>query len=122
MTGILTVESSDHGAWRRIIFLAEPDVPSLLGAPSDPRVGGPAADGPADPRVAEALCKTLPDVESAGACWAHAHEVPQLPLRNASEPLTWIPYVAGGGLAVSLPLDDPAACPELARVFPDVPL
>lgn len=119
VTGILTVESSHHGAWRRVIFLAEPDVPSL---PNDPRVGVPGAGGTADPRVAEALCKTLPDVESAGACWAHAHEVPQLPLRSASEPLTWIPYVAGGGRVVPLPLEDPEACPDLARVFPDVPL
>ncbi|KAG2489185.1 hypothetical protein HYH03_012411 [Edaphochlamys debaryana] len=95
VTGILTIEASHHGAWRRIIFLAEP----LPGS--------------------EHRCKTLPDVESAGACWVAAAEVAQLPLRCESEPLTWIPHVAGGGPVLPL---DPAVVPQLGRVFPDYTL
>ncbi|EFJ44584.1 hypothetical protein VOLCADRAFT_95208 [Volvox carteri f. nagariensis] len=61
----------------------------------------------------------VPDVESVGACWVRAEEVESLPLRNPSEPLTWIPWVASGGKVLPL---DPEAFPVLAQVFPDFPL
>ncbi|GLI63618.1 hypothetical protein VaNZ11_006633 [Volvox africanus] len=145
VTGILTVESFHHGSWRRIIFLAEP-VPFVGDRASGHRGnGGAAAAVLADPtpavsdtdsaavRAASAIaaveasgslwhryrCKTLPDLESAGACWVTVQELEGLPLRNASEPLTWIPWVAGGGRVLPV---DAGAVPEVARVFPDFQL
>jgi ADP-ribose pyrophosphatase YjhB (NUDIX family) len=41
--------------------------------------------------------KTLPDFESAGACWVRLEQLGQLKLRSAEVPLTWFPHVAGGG-------------------------
>lgn len=40
--------------------------------------------------------KTLPDWESAGACWVHLHELRQLRLRSSREPCTWFPVLAAG--------------------------
>lgn len=47
--------------------------------------------------VASVSCcspKTLPDWESAGACWVNLKELQQLPLRSPSEPCKWFPVVA----------------------------
>ncbi|GIL93440.1 hypothetical protein Vretimale_12727 [Volvox reticuliferus] len=137
VTGILTVESLHRGLWRRVIFLAEP-VPFLANRDN----GGEAAADPAltisdtDPAAVRAAssfaaadaagslrhryrCKTLPDVESAGACWVAVEELEALPLRSTSEPLTWIPWVANGGRVLPL---NPEAVPEVARTFPDFQL
>ncbi len=113
VTGILAVECHHGGSWRRIIFLAEPleDAAPSTAAASATAVNPPTA-------AKRYRCKTLPDVESVGACWVSAQQVPQIPLRCESEPLTWIPHVAGGGAVAPL---DPKL-PELLRVFPDYPL
>ncbi len=110
VTGILTIESFHRGSWRRIIFLAE----ALPIAPAEES----AADsgGAVGPRF---RCKTVPDVESAGACWAAAGELEELPLRNAPEPLTWIPWVAEGGHVMGLGPED---CPDRRKVVPDIAL
>jgi hypothetical protein len=47
--------------------------------------------------------KTLPDFESAGACWVDVNELQQLPLRSASEPCKWFEALASGD-AEQLPL------------------
>ena len=49
--------------------------------------------------------KTLPDFESAGACWVWVDELHSLPLRYAAEPCTWFPYVAKGGRVMPLEFD-----------------
>ncbi len=80
LTGVLSLQYTPYadGSVRfRVVFLAEP--------------------------VSEDRCtpKTLPDFESAGACWVTLEEVTPghpacLPLRG-SEPSTWFKYVASGG-------------------------
>lgn len=139
--GILTIESFHRGSWRRIIFLAEAvPVPVPVAVPR--KTGAPDLTGGADtaassghaaaaalgctqaPQAAERRsypCKTLPDVESAGACWVTAEELLKgdVPLRSASE-MAWIPEVAAGRCKV-WPLE-PSAVPDLALVFPDYPL
>ena len=118
MTGILALESSHRGSWRRIIFLAEP-LPQPQPLPAAvASTAASAASAPGDDARALRRCKTLPDVESAGACWVAAEELEGLPLRCVSEPRTWIPWVAGGGKVAAL---DPAS-PELTQLFPDYPL
>eukprot|EP00877_Chromochloris_zofingiensis_P005820 jgi/Chrzof1/15239/Cz09g32180.t1 len=79
LRGVLQVE--DKHTWRRIIFYGEP--------------GEGAAQQP----------KTIPDFESAGACWVNVADLQHIPLRNASEPCTWFPYVACGGKIASMPAD-----------------
>ncbi|KAG2422965.1 hypothetical protein HXX76_015636 [Chlamydomonas incerta] len=121
VTGILTLESSHRGSWRRIIFVAEPlpqPLPTAAAAAPSPSSASAAAAGGSAPDAALRRCKTLPDVESAGACWVTAAELEGLPLRCVSEPRTWIPWVADGGKVMAL---DPAA-PELTKLFPDYPL
>ncbi len=122
VTGVLVVESYERGEWRRVIFAAEP-------LPDPEALAQEAAEMGPLPRY---RVKSLPDCESSGACWVSAVELEApkagraagqrsrcpLPLRSASEPLTWIPHVAAGG-AVQ-PLEPPPA--ELLRVLPDVPL
>ncbi|KAF6254460.1 NUDIX hydrolase domain-like protein [Scenedesmus sp. NREL 46B-D3] len=133
LRGILDLESHHGGAWRRVIFLAEP-VPAAAAAAacadgsSTMSCTGGAAGGclqqqqqQQDPGSssssqgrsslgAHPCCspKTLPDWESAGACWVAASELSQLPLRNASEPCRWFSLLAGGveGLKEQLPLID----------------
>ncbi|PNW80285.1 hypothetical protein CHLRE_08g385450v5 [Chlamydomonas reinhardtii] len=118
VTGILALESSHRGSWRRIIFLAEP-LPQPQPLPAAvASTAASAASAPGDDARALRRCKTLPDVESAGACWVAAEELEGLPLRCVSEPRTWIPWVAGGGKVAAL---DPAS-PELTQLFPDYPL
>ncbi|GLC36353.1 hypothetical protein PLESTF_000327400 [Pleodorina starrii] len=136
VTGILTIDSFHNGQWRRIIFLAEPvPVSDAAAEATAAATDGPLAASPAAAEAAAAAsdapgpalrrpsaryrCKTLPDVESAGACWASVGQLEGLPLRSASEPMTWIPWVAGGGRVLPL---DPAACPQLGQVFPDFTL
>ncbi|KAJ3279457.1 hypothetical protein HK104_001452, partial [Borealophlyctis nickersoniae] len=71
--GILRFEYSPsrHGFRVRIIFYAEPK---------------PTSPPP----------KTIPDYESAGACYVSEDELKQLPLRG-HEPEMWFKYVANGG-------------------------
>lgn len=75
LTGVLRVEVSPHARMCRIryIFYGEPE------------------DDDAEP-------KTLPDFESAGACWVSAEEVRSGALRlRGEEPLEWFNYVERGG-------------------------
>jgi hypothetical protein len=54
--------------------------------------------------------KTVPDFESAGACWVSAADVPTLPWRDAGDlalASRWFGAVAAGGAAL-LPLALPA--------------
>lgn len=80
LTGVLTVERSSSGAWRRFIFLAEPK------------------DSSQQP-------KTVPDFESAGACWVSVDELDTIPLRSSVEPRTWYTHVVNHGKI--LPLEIP---------------
>lgn len=55
--------------------------------------------------------KTVPDFESAGACWVSVDQLQHIPLRSAHPPLTWFPAVAEGRYQL-LPLE----APEHARL------
>ncbi|KAJ9526947.1 hypothetical protein QJQ45_025354 [Haematococcus lacustris] len=59
----------------------------------------------------QALPKTVPDFESAGACWVSVDQLQHIPLRSAHPPLTWFPAVAEGHFQL-LPLE----APEHARL------
>ncbi|KAJ9526796.1 hypothetical protein QJQ45_017458 [Haematococcus lacustris] len=50
--------------------------------------------------------KTVPDFESAGACWVSVDQLQHIPLRSAHPPLTWFPAVAEGRFQL-LPLEAP---------------
>jgi ADP-ribose pyrophosphatase YjhB (NUDIX family) len=58
--------------------------------------GAAGGDGgrPSAPAV---VPKTLPDFESAGACWVRLEDLGRVPLRSKEVPLTWFPHVAAGG-------------------------
>lgn len=77
-------------------------------------------------RVQPCCCcpKTLPDFESAGACWVHADEVWALPLRSEAEPHRWFPAMAAGGRAArEQPLYGILALPpEWQAVFAGFPV
>lgn len=82
LRGILAVESHHAGAWRRVIFWGEP-------------LDAVASSEKLLPRCC--CCpKTLPDFESAGACWVAAGELEHLPLRSPIEPCKWFPAMASG--------------------------
>jgi ADP-ribose pyrophosphatase YjhB (NUDIX family) len=140
--GILDLGSHHGGAWRRVIFLAEPtEVTSGTAAAAGG--GGGDADGCSDDKMSHPTSsaspqqqqrdssssqwhsssshafpccspKTLPDWESAGACWVSAEELSSIPLRSASEPCRWFPLLAGGlkGLREQLPLVDSLELPQ----------
>jgi hypothetical protein len=69
LQGVLAITRHQAGRWSRITFYAEP-----LGA-------GPP--------------KTVPDWESAGACWVSVEQLEGLALRS-SEPQQLLPAVAAG--------------------------
>ena len=71
----------------------------------------------AEPTDESALPKTLPDYESAGACWCDVADVTSglINLRG-SEPLKWFPHVAEGGLVLPLAIPE-----EHAAAMRDVP-
>jgi transcription initiation factor TFIID subunit TAF12 len=65
--------------------------------------------------------KTLPDFESAGACWVSLDELQGLPLRSPSEPCRWFPALASGE-AAQLPLYNSLEMPaEWEAVFAGYP-
>lgn len=54
--------------------------------------------GPDDAGSPRSCCSpnTLPDWESAGACWVDISQLQHLPLRSPNEPWKWFPVMAGG--------------------------
>ncbi|KAI8853629.1 NUDIX hydrolase domain-like protein [Chytridium lagenaria] len=87
--GVLRVEytPSQHGFRMRIIFYAEPNDP---------------AQKP----------KTIPDIESAGACWVSLDQLGDHIQLRGREPSLWFPYVAKGGAIWP--------CPVLSREKDDI--
>ena len=77
LTGVLTVQFTQNDYARlRVIYFAEPIDESQMP-------------------------KSVPDYESAGACYVDFNDLEELPLR-ASEPLIWINYVEQGGIIYPL--------------------
>jgi ADP-ribose pyrophosphatase YjhB (NUDIX family) len=128
LKGILHVDYNKNRSWRRVIFYAEPVESTPPAARASAVEGGSggeagvkcAATSSAEPNPAPGGAervlgskmsmkngpKTLPDFESAGACWVSVDELQRLPLRSASEPCTWFPYVAAGKKVMQLKLDE----------------
>lgn len=63
--------------------------------------------------------KTVPDYESAGACWVSADELEGIPLRDDYLPMKWYPEMAkpGGFNAAAYPMELPS---DLLHLFSDV--
>lgn len=126
LEGILAIESHHAGAWRRVIFWGCPvDVPSHP-QPQQQQQGQQQAQleqqtqqegweqeqGLPQRQLWPCCCpKTLPDFESAGACWVSLHELQGLPLRSPSEPCRWFPALDSGE-AAQLPLFHSMEMPE----------
>jgi ADP-ribose pyrophosphatase YjhB (NUDIX family) len=138
--GVLDLESHHGGAWRRVIFFAEPAAVTSAPAAAAGGRGGDAANSSHDKMAEPGAClqqqqgegsgnqrhsgsshgfpccspKTLPDWETAGACWVAAEELSSIPLRSGSEPCRWFPLLAGGvkGLRGQLPLVDSLELPQ----------
>jgi hypothetical protein len=94
LKGILALESHHAGAWRRIIFWGEP-----LEANTDIISGlAPSQQQQQQRQQLWPCCcpKTMPDFESAGACWVSVLELQQLTVRSPSEPCTWFAAMADG--------------------------
>ncbi|GBF89791.1 hypothetical protein Rsub_02961 [Raphidocelis subcapitata] len=137
LTGVLTFEAHHGGEWRRVIFLGEPDEggdagggeAAAGGAAAAAAGGGEAAGGAgsaggggggggASSGGAAAVSlpaprdspKSVPDFESAGACYASLEQLasPGVPLRSEAE-VRWFWRCGEAG-----PLEMPAAW---ARVF-----
>jgi ADP-ribose pyrophosphatase YjhB (NUDIX family) len=74
LKGILAIENSPHRRYtrQRVIFYAEP-------------------------KDLEQLPKSIPDFESAGACWCSYEEILGGLRLRGSEPLQWVQYLMGGG-------------------------
>jgi hypothetical protein len=69
--------------------------------------------------------KTLPDFESAGACWVQVGELSCLPLRDAHAPCLWFNLLADGpgDLQETVPLINTLQLPaEWQEVFKDFPV
>eukprot|EP00798_Chlamydomonas_sp_ICE-L_P001316 gene1316-32669_t len=120
LKGVLCVESAPGGDWRRAIFYGEPHIAPFVELLEDYEHDCheiEVASGHED--LACSLdppsCKTVPDYESAGACWVTTEDLARIPLRCASEPCKWIPYVAQEGDV--RPLEMPQ---EWSQVFTDV--
>jgi 8-oxo-dGTP pyrophosphatase MutT (NUDIX family) len=90
LTGILRIEVSPHKGYVRMRYI-------FYGEPED--------ENDCEP-------KTLPDFESAGACWVTAEEVlsGRIKLRG-SEPLDWFDYVDRGGTIHDMTLLDLEGAP-----------
>lgn len=161
MQGILTLESHHCGAWRRVIFRAEPvDAATAhtaaaqgsmvmstatdcnAAASEDPQQIEAAHDAQEQlsvklrdkhsavpdlsvvqqqqglrwrSRVGSCACcspKTLPDWESAGACWVSLDDLQHIPLRSKPEPCTWFPVVDKQGRGCDLPLYNTVELPR----------
>ncbi|KAI8470388.1 MAG: hypothetical protein J3K34DRAFT_260467 [Monoraphidium minutum] len=111
--GVCCFEAHRGGAWRRAIFYAEP-IGADADAPRGPGAPPPDCSLPA-PRDSP---KTVPDFESAGACWASSRQLagPGLRVRSAAE-MAWVQEVAAG--FEPGPLEVP---PEWREVFRDIAL
>lgn len=155
MQGILALESHHSGAWRRVIFRAEPvdtatahtaaaqGSTAMSAATDDDTTAAAASEDPQQikaahdvqeqfaveqrdkrravsdlstvqqqqglrwrSRVGSCTCcspKTLPDWESAGACWVSLDDLRHIPLRSKSEPSTWFPVMDKQGQGCDLP-------------------
>ncbi|KAJ3216282.1 hypothetical protein HDU67_009717 [Dinochytrium kinnereticum] len=79
--GVLRLEytPSQHGFRMRVIFYAEPVDPTQKP-------------------------KTIPDIESAGACWVSLDQLGDHIQLRGREPSLWFPYVAKGGAIWPLPV------------------
>lgn len=141
LRGVLSCESHHHGAWRRVIFYGEPADDDGSGSGhinEQPDAGGGSSGGggsmnPCDEGAVPAsgvqalqlaacslpaVCdspKSVPDFESAGACWVSLEQLEQVPVRSASE-MVWFWRLGAEGLQVP-----PLALPgKWADVFQDV--
>ena len=83
---------SGEPTWRLVTFYAE--------APAE------------EEEVAGGHAKTVPDFESAGACWVGVDDLGDIPHRSERIPKTWFPYFAKGGKPK--PLELPA---DVAHLF-----
>lgn len=83
LKGVLAADFDLSESWTRIIFYAEPTDSTVVP-------------------------KTMPDFESAGACWVDIATLPSLPLREEHTPNKWFTHVANGGDI--LPLQVPDYC------------
>eukprot|EP00195_Chlamydomonas_chlamydogama_P012463 CAMPEP_0202914146 /NCGR_PEP_ID=MMETSP1392-20130828/62375_1 /ASSEMBLY_ACC=CAM_ASM_000868 /TAXON_ID=225041 /ORGANISM="Chlamydomonas chlamydogama, Strain SAG 11-48b" /LENGTH=371 /DNA_ID=CAMNT_0049605681 /DNA_START=239 /DNA_END=1354 /DNA_ORIENTATION=+ len=63
------------------------------------------------PKESNPAVKTVPDFESAGACWVDVSKLSTIPLRSKAIPLTWFPRLASGYPVPQLQL--PEACKQL---------
>jgi len=100
LKGVLNVEV--FGSWRRVIFYAEPAVD-----PQEQLLRPPQSTPSANIKQVEMSSlgwpKTVPDFESAGACYVDAAQLESIPLRSASE-LRFVKHVAEGGQVEPLEL------------------
>ena len=69
---------------------------TFLPAPPNTGVRFRRVDLDGKPEIEARDVKTLPDFESAGACWIDYEELRRVRLRG-SEPLEWFKYVVEGG-------------------------